>query len=277
MQRSRNFFSVVVTTFQNAPILYGRQVFDAIRELTRKTYEEENSLYDKYRKHGLTHDQAKELATKDVILAKSTAVVRLLTYGWLMQFFWVLVSDSLPYIFGGGDDDKNLWVESIKNPAVWIGPLQGVTFGSNLISAAEGYPLGGPMLFEDVGRFWNKYGKAAQDQGVFSAEAAGIALDLLAELSLSQNTETFFNMYNGVKAFMDGHATAGVLQLINAPRSQIKKILMKRGDNESLMQYAERVANLQDLLKELNEENNEAFTPFEEIDLPPLEEMKKAN
>lgn len=277
MQRSRNFFSVVVTTFQNAPILYGRQVFDAIRELTRKTYEEENSLYDKYRKQGLTHDQAKELATKDVILAKSTAVVRLLTYGWLMQFFWVLVSDSLPYIFGGGDDDKNLWVESIKNPAVWIGPLQGVTFGSNLISAAEGYPLGGPMLFEDVGRFWNKYGKAAQDQGVFSAEAAGIALDLLAELSLSQNTETFFNMYNGVKAFMDGHATAGVLQLINAPRSQIKKILMKRGDNESLMQYAERVANLQDLLKELNEENNEAFTPFEEIDLPPLEEMKKAN
>ena len=285
MQRSRNFFSVVVTTFQNAPILYGRQVFDAIRELTRTTYEEENSLYDKYRKQGLTHDQAKELATKDVILAKSTAVVRLLTYGWLMQFFWVLVSDSLPYIFGGGDDDKNLWVESIKNPAVWIGPLQGVTFGSNLISAAEGYPLGGPMLFEDVGRFWNKYGKAAQDQGVFSAEAAGIALDLLAELSLSQNTETFFNMYNGVKAFMDGHATAGVLQLINAPRSQIKKILMKRGDNESLMQYAERVANLQDLLKELNEENNEAFTPFEEIDLPPLEEidlppleeMKKAN
>lgn len=164
MQRSRNFFSVIFSTFQNAQFLYGRQLGDALRELTRSTELETEALYQRYRTQGMESAQARRAALKDVSLAKRTSVVRILTYGWGLQLLWVAMSNALPYIFGGDDDDKNLWVESAKNPAVWIGPLQGLFGGGNLTSIAEGYPFGGPMLFEDISRFWRNYGEAAQSR-----------------------------------------------------------------------------------------------------------------
>lgn len=273
MQRSRNFFSVIFSTFQNAQFLYGRQLGDALRELTRSTELETEALYQRYRTRGMESAQARRAALKDVSIAKRTSVVRILTYGWGLQLLWVAMSNALPYIFGGDDDDKNLWVESAKNPAVWIGPLQGLFGGGNLTSIAEGYPFGGPMLFEDVSRFWRNYGEAAQSQGIFSWETAGVTLDLLTEFSLSQNSETFMNLYNGVQAFIDGHSTAGLLQLINAPRSQIKKILMQRGEHESLMQYAERINNLQELFRAMDRSAQGARG----TSYPLYEELEQAN
>lgn len=273
MQRSRNFFSVIFSTFQNAQFLYGRQLGDALRELTRSTELETEALYQRYRTQGMESAQARRAALKDVSLAKRTSVVRILTYGWGLQLLWVAMSNALPYIFGGDDDDKNLWVESAKNPAVWIGPLQGLFGGGNLTSIAEGYPFGGPMLFEDISRFWRNYGEAAQSQGIFSWETAGVILDLLTEFSLSQNSETFMNLYNGVQAFIDGHSTAGLLQLINAPRSQIKKILLQRGEHESLMQYAERINNLQELFRAIDRSAQGA----QGTSYPLYEELEQAN
>lgn len=273
MQRSRNFFSVIFSTFQNAQFLYGRQLGDALRELTRSTELETEALYQRYRTQGMESAQARRAALKDVSLAKRTSVVRILTYGWGLQLLWVAMSNALPYIFGGDDDDKNLWVESAKNPAVWIGPLQGLFGGGNLTSIAEGYPFGGPMLFEDISRFWRNYGEAAQSQGIFSWETAGVTLDLLTEFSLSQNSETFMNLYNGVQAFIDGHSTAGLLQLINAPRSQIKKILLQRGEHESLMQYAERINNLQELFRAIDRSAQGARG----TSYPLYEELEQAN
>lgn len=273
MQRSRNFFSVIFSTFQNAQFLYGRQLGDALRELTRSTELETEALYQRYRTRGMESAQARRAALNDVSIAKRTSVVRILTYGWGLQLLWVAMSNALPYIFGGDDDDKNLWVESAKNPAVWIGPLQGLFGGGNLTSIAEGYPFGGPMLFEDISRFWNNYGEAAQSQGIFSWETAGVTLDLLTEFSLSQNSETFMNLYNGVQAFIDGHSTAGLLQLINAPRSQIKKILMQRGEHESLMQYAERINNLQELFRAMDRSAQGARG----TSYPLYEELEQAN
>ena len=273
MQRSRNFFSVIFSTFQNAQFLYGRQLGDALRELTRSTELETEALYQRYRTRGMESAQARRAALKDVSIAKRTSVVRILTYGWGLQLLWVAMSNALPYIFGGDDDDKNLWVESAKNPAVWIGPLQGLFGGGNLISIAEGYPFGGPMLFEDISRFWRNYGEAAQSQGIFSWETAGVTLDLLTEFSLSQNSETFMNLYNGVQAFIDGHSTAGLLQLINAPRSQIKKILLQRGEHESLMQYAERINNLQELFRAMDRSAQGARGTSQ----PLYEELEQAN
>ena len=273
MQRSRNFFSVIFSTFQNAQFLYGRQLGDALRELTRSTELETEALYQRYRTRGMESTQARRAALKDVSIAKRTSVVRILTYGWGLQLLWVAMSNALPYIFGGDDDDKNLWVESAKNPAVWIGPLQGLFGGGNLTSIAEGYPFGGPMLFEDISRFWRNYGEAAQSQGIFSWETAGVTLDLLTEFSLSQNSETFMNLYNGVQAFIDGHSTAGLLQLINAPRSQIKKILMQRGEHESLMQYAERINNLQELFRAMDRSAQGARG----TSYPLYEELEQAN
>lgn len=273
MQRSRNFFSVIFSTFQNAQFLYGRQLGDALRELTRSTELETEALYQRYRTRGMESTQARRAALKDVSIAKRTSVVRILTYGWGLQLLWVAMSNALPYIFGGDDDDKNLWVESAKNPAVWIGPLQGLFGGGNLTSIAEGYPFGGPMLFEDISRFWRNYGEAAQSQGIFSWETAGVTLDLLTEFSLSQNSETFMNLYNGVQAFIDGHSTAGLLQLINAPRSQIKKILMQRGEHESLMQYAERINNLQELFRAMDRSAQGARGTSQ----PLYEELEQAN
>ena len=273
MQRSRNFFSVIFSTFQNAQFLYGRQLGDALRELTRSTELETEALYQRYRTRGMESAQARRAALKDVSIAKRTSVVRILTYGWGLQLLWVAMSNALPYIFGGDDDDKNLWVESAKNPAVWIGPLQGLFGGGNLTSIAEGYPFGGPMLFEDISRFWRNYGEAAQSQGIFSWETAGVTLDLLTEFSLSQNSETFMNLYNGVQAFIDGHSTAGLLQLINAPRSQIKKILLQRGEHESLMQYAERINNLQELFRAIDRSAQGA----QGTSYPLYEELEQAN
>ena len=273
MQRSRNFFSVIFSTFQNAQFLYGRQLGDALRELTRSTELETEALYQRYRTQGMESAQARRAALKDVSIAKRTSVVRILTYGWGLQLLWVAMSNALPYIFGGDDDDKNLWVESAKNPAVWIGPLQGLFGGGNLTSIAEGYPFGGPMLFEDISRFWRNYGEAAQSQGIFSWETAGVTLDLLTEFSLSQNSETFMNLYNGVQAFIDGHSTAGLLQLLNAPRSQIKKILMQRGEHESLMQYAERINNLQELFRAMDRSAQGAQGTSQ----PLYEELEQAN
>ena len=273
MQRSRNFFSVIFSTFQNAQFLYGRQLGDALRELTRSTELETEALYQRYRTRGMESTQARRAALKDVSIAKRTSVVRILTYGWGLQLLWVAMSNALPYIFGGDDDDKNLWVESAKNPAVWIGPLQGLFGGGNLTSIAEGYPFGGPMLFEDISRFWRNYGEAAQSQGIFSWETAGVTLDLLTEFSLSQNSETFMNLYNGVQAFIDGHSTAGLLQLLNAPRSQIKKILMQRGEHESLMQYAERINNLQELFRAMDRSAQGA----QDTSYPLYEELEQAN
>lgn len=273
MQRSRNFFSVIFSTFQNAQFLYGRQLGDALRELTRSTELETEALYQRYRTQGMESAQARRAALKDVSIAKRTSVVRILTYGWGLQLLWVAMSNALPYIFGGDDDDKNLWVESAKNPAVWIGPLQGLFGGGNLTSIAEGYPFGGPMLFEDISRFWRNYGEAAQSQGIFSWETAGVILDLLTEFSLSQNSETFMNLYNGVQSFIDGHSTAGLLQLINAPRSQIKKILLQRGEHESLMQYAERINNLQELFRAIDRSAQGA----QGTSYPLYEELEQAN
>ena len=273
MQRSRNFFSVIFSTFQNAQFLYGRQLGDALRELTRSTELETEALYQRYRTRGMESTQARRAALKDVSIAKRTSVVRILTYGWGLQLLWVAMSNALPYIFGGDDDDKNLWVESAKNPAVWIGPLQGLFGGGNLTSIAEGYPFDGPMLFEDISRFWRNYGEAAQSQGIFSWETAGVTLDLLTEFSLSQNSETFMNLYNGVQAFIDGHSTAGLLQLINAPRLQIKKILMQRGEHESLMQYAERINNLQELFRAMDRSAQGARGTSQ----PLYEELEQAN
>lgn len=273
MQRSRNFFSVIFSTFQNAQFLYGRQLGDALRELTRSTELETEALYQRYRTRGMESAQARRAALKDVSIAKRTSVVRILTYGWGLQLLWVAMSNALPYIFGGDDDDKNLWVESAKNPAVWIGPLQGLFGGGNLTSIAEGYPFDGPMLFEDISRFWRNYGEAAQSQGIFSWETAGVTLNLLTEFSLSQNSETFMNLYNGVQAFIDGHSTAGLLQLINAPRSQIKKILMQRGEHESLMQYAERINNLQELFRAMDRSAQGARG----TSYPLYEELEQAN
>lgn len=273
MQRSRNFFSVIFSTFQNAQFLYGRQLGDALRELTRSTELETEALYQRYRTRGMESTQARRAALKDVSIAKRTSVVRILTYGWGLQLLWVAMSNALPYIFGGDDDDKNLWVESAKNPAVWIGPLQGLFGGGNLTSIAEGYPFGGPMLFEDISRFWRNYGEAAQSQGIFSWETAGVTLDLLTEFSLSQNSETFMNLYNGVQAFIDGHSTAGLLQLLNAPRSQIKKILLQRGEHESLMQYAERINNLQELFRAIDRSAQGA----QGTSYPLYEELEQAN
>ena len=146
IQVDRTWYSVMYTVFRNASMSYFRQLHDAVRNLRRtifkKGYRKDSIEFTlkKMMREGLSEGQASSAANREYNRQIKNDILRVVTFGALVQIFWNLISKSPQLIWDlltGDDDDRDkvLKDEMAHSAFGWAEGLP----GGNLIS------LGGQM------------------------------------------------------------------------------------------------------------------------------------
>ncbi|MDY5632548.1 MAG: helicase-related protein [Bacteroidaceae bacterium] len=143
MQVDRSWLSVLFTVFRNSSMAYQRQLHDSLRNLKRNlnpvNYGSTISFMKKqYVRDGIDEAQAEQNAKRKFRRQMLKDTLRVVTFGYLIQFVWNLGS-YVPYLlFGGDDDDKR---KMLKDAAVHalFGFVEGFS-GGDVLSQA-GYML----------------------------------------------------------------------------------------------------------------------------------------
>ncbi len=120
IQKDRDFASVMLTTFRNGPMGYGRQLRNTISDL-RTIYGTDKELLIDHRKrqlmeeYGLSEDKALQQARKDLARRKRKDWSRLAVYGYVVGLMWNMGSNMFYYLLGQDYDKK---AQDLKDDAL---------------------------------------------------------------------------------------------------------------------------------------------------------------
>ena len=237
MQVDRSWLSVMFTVFRNSSMAYQRQLHDALRNLKRdlKKDNREQSIEfmaKQLQRDGLPEDKAQAAAKSRYDRQMGKDLLRVATFGYILQLAWNLGA-KLPYLLFGGDDDK----KDEMMDDVWAQSMFG--WGEGL-SGGDVFSQGGKMLVQ---------GKGNPEYLMKEMPIASDAKDVLQELGQGKYGEVINDMVNlvvqagigvnpqsitdAVLAIMDAcgddpalahEATIAVMRILQVPQSQIKEM-----------------------------------------------------
>lgn len=147
MQADRTWINVLFTVFRNSSMSYTRQEYDALRNLKRNLTPGQRAKSIEFMTKQILRDwdidpdtatdaerdQAQSAAKKRFRRQLKKDVVRLATFGFILQLAWNLGA-YLPYIIFGDDEDEKdkMWDDALTH--AYFGSVEGLT-GGDVISS----------------------------------------------------------------------------------------------------------------------------------------------
>jgi hypothetical protein len=237
MQVDRSWLSVMFTVFRNSSMAYQRQLHDALRNLKRdmkkgNKAESVEFMAKQMEREGVDADKAQESAEKRYNRQIGKDILRVATFGYIMQFFWNLGA-KLPYLLFGDDDDKkkemmdDVWAQSM------FGWGEGLTGGDVFSQAgkmavqgkgnpeylSKEMPIASDIkdVLQEIGN--GKYGEVVNDM-----------VNLAVQMGIGVNPQS---ITDAVLAVMDAcgddpelakESMIAVMRILQVPQSQIKEM-----------------------------------------------------
>ena len=237
MQVNRGWLSVLFSIFRNSSMAYTRQVYDAMRNLRRNLTpggrkESIAFMTKQYMNEGFDKAKAEENAKRKFDRQIRKDILRVATFGYLLQFAWNLGA-YLPYmLFGGDDDEKEAFWQDIFAHS-YFGSLEGLT-GGDVISQVLGSALAGNLnpssmdkdmpLTSDLAVVVKEFAKGDKDA------ALSDMINLIVQSGIGVNPQS---ITDSVLAIMDAcgddpalanEATIFIARILQVPQSQIDKL-----------------------------------------------------
>ncbi|MGN0224922.1 MAG: hypothetical protein ACI4A7_02420, partial [Prevotella sp.] len=249
MQVDRSWLSVLFTVFRNSSMTYQRQLHDALRNMKhnltpsgRKSSVEfmtKQLLRDKgvaQNEHGEWEEgdwkREEEIARRKFNRQLRKDVLRVATFGFIMQFAWNLGA-YLPYLLFGDDDDEkqkmwdDVWTHTMFGSVEGLSGGDVLSQGGAMLLSGEGNPayLSKDMpLTGDIASALQKFGNGKH------SEALNDIVNLVVQSGIGVNPQS---ITDGVLAIMDAcgddpalahEAAICISRILQVPQSQIEKM-----------------------------------------------------
>lgn len=237
MQVDRSWLSVLFTVFRNASMSYQRQLHDALRNLKHNFTPGGRArsiefMTKQYIRDGIDEEQAEKNAKRKFGRQMRKDMLRVATFGYIMQLAWNLGA-YLPYLLFGDDDDEKqkMWDDVLAHTT--FGSVEGLTGGDlmsqggQMLLTGEGNPayLSKDMpLTSDIMAALKKLGNGQH------SEALNDMINLVVQSGIGVNPQS---ITDGVLAIMDAcgddpalahEATICISRILQVPQSQIDKM-----------------------------------------------------
>lgn len=246
MQVDRSWLSVLFTVFRNSAMSYTRQEFDAMRNLKRNLTPGQRAKSVEFMTKQILRDwhvdpdnatdnersKAEDAAKKRFRRQIKKDIIRLATFGFILEFAWNL-GPYLPYIIFGNDEDEKdkMWDDATTH--AYFGSVEGLT-GGDVMSSFGNMAASGEWSFNqltkdmpmgsDINSIANKFiaGK--------NAEAINDIIFLVVQSGIGMNPQSITDI---AVAIMDAcgddpalshEAAIFVSRVLQVPQSQIDKM-----------------------------------------------------
>lgn len=252
MQVDKDWLSTLFTVFRNSAMSYTRQEFDAMRNLKRNlTPGQQVKSIEFMTKQILRdwdvdpdtatdaeRDQAQGAAKKRFRRQIKKDVLRLATFGFILELAWNL-GPYLPYMFFGNDEDEKdkMWDDAFTH--AYFGSVEGLTGGEVMSSFGNMWASGewnwnqlskDMPLASDINTIGSKF------VGGKNAEAINDILNLLVQMGVGMNpqslTDTAIAITDacGDDPALSHEAAIFAMRVLQVPQSQIDKMYFDEVD-----------------------------------------------
>lgn len=252
MQVDKDWLSTLFTVFRNSAMSYTRQEFDAMRNLKRNLTPGQRAKSIEFMTKQILRDwdvdpdtatdaerdQAQGAAKKRFRRQIKKDVLRLATFGFILELAWNL-GPYLPYIIFGNDEDEkeNMWDDAFTH--AYFGSVEGLTGGDVMSSFGNMWASGewnwnqlskDMPLASDINTIGSKF------VGGKNAEAINDILNLLVQMGVGMNpqslTDTAIAITDacGDDPALSHEAAIFAMRVLQVPQSQIDKMYFDEVD-----------------------------------------------
>lgn len=252
MQVDKDWLSTLFTVFRNSSMSYTRQEFDAMRNLKRNLTPGQRAKSIEFMTKQILRDwdvnpdtatdaerdQAQGAAKKRFRKQIKKDVLRLATFGFILELAWNL-GPYLPYIIFGNDEDEKdkMWDDAMTH--AYFGSVEGLTGGDVMSSFGNMWASGewnwnqlsmDMPLASDINTIATKF------IGGKNAEAVNDILNLLVQMGVGMNpqsiTDTAIAITDacGDDLALSHEAAIFIMRVLQVPQSQIDKLYFDEVD-----------------------------------------------
>ena len=252
MQVDKDWLSTLFTVFRNSAMSYTRQEFDAMRNLKRNLTPGQQAKSIEFMTKQILRDwdvdpdtatdaerdQAQGAAKKRFRRQIKKDVLRLATFGFILELAWNL-GPYLPYMFFGNDEDEKdkMWDDAFTH--AYFGSVEGLTGGDVMSSFGNMWASGewnwnqlskDMPLASDINTIGSKF------VGGKNAEAINDILNLLVQMGVGMNpqslTDTTIAITDacGDDPALSHEAAIFAMRVLQVPQSQIDKMYFDEVD-----------------------------------------------
>ena len=252
MQVDKDWLSTLFTVFRNSAMSYTRQEFDAMRNLKRNLTPGQQAKSIEFMTKQILRDwdvdpdtatdaesdQAQGAAKKRFRRQIKKDVLRLATFGFILELAWNL-GPYLPYMFFGNDEDEKdkMWDDAFTH--AYFGSVEGLTGGDVMSSFGNMWASGewnwnqlskDIPLASDINTIGSKF------VGGKNAEAINDILNLLVQMGVGMNpqslTDTAIAITDacGDDPALSHEAAIFAMRVLQVPQSQIDKMYFDEVD-----------------------------------------------
>lgn len=246
MQVDRSWLSVLFTVFRNSAMSYTRQEFDAVRNLKRNLTPGQRAKSIEFMTKQILRDwnvdpesatdaerdKAEGAAKKRFRKQIKKDVIRLATFGFILEMAWNLGS-YLPYIIFGDDEDEKdkMWDDAITH--AYFGSVEGLSGGDVLSSFGNMWANGewnrnqlskDMPLASDINSIANKF------IGGKNAEGINDIINLLVQMGVGMNPQSITDAAIAITdacgddPALSHEAAIFVMRVLQVPQSQLDKL-----------------------------------------------------
>jgi len=256
VQLDRTVFTTMITVFRNSSMGFQRQVHDAIRNLGKHLkpgYKEESISFMKKQlmRDGLTEEQAAAAAERRYDRSTRRDLIRLATFGFLVEFAWNLGS-SIAYLLAGDDDDKKKeMLADAARHALLGGTIEGLSGGNVMSDALDKWAKGeslwnyDPQLLPLFADIKNAYSKMSSDP----VAGWNDVINLAVQAGIGVNPQTLTDAVVAVADACNGdlgltkEAMLLIMRVMQVPQSQLDELYIDElgttARNARRMSYAQ--------------------------------------
>lgn len=252
MQVDKDWLSTLFTVFRNSSMSYTRQEFDAMRNLKRNLTPGQRAKSIEFMTKQILRDwdvdpdtatdaerdQAQGAAKKRFRKQIKKDVLRLATFGFILELAWNL-GPYLPYIIFGNDEDEKdkMWEDAMTH--AYFGSVEGLTGGDVMSSFGNMWASGEwnwNQLSKDMPLASDINTIATKFIGGKNAEAVNDILNLLVQMGVGMNpqsiTDTAIAITDacGDDPALSHEAAIFIMRVLQVPQSQIDKLYFDEVD-----------------------------------------------
>lgn len=252
MQVDKDWLSTLFTVFRNSSMSYTRQEFDAMRNLKRNLTPGQRAKSIEFMTKQILRDwdvdpdtatdterdQAQGAAKKRFRKQIKKDVLRLATFGFILELAWNL-GPYLPYIIFGNDEDEKdkMWDDAMTH--AYFGSVEGLTGGDVMSSFGNMWASGEwnwNQLSKDMPLASDINTIATKFIGGKNAEAVNDILNLLVQMGVGMNpqsiTDTAIAIIDacGDDPALSHEAAIFIMRVLQVPQSQIDKMYFDEVD-----------------------------------------------
>lgn len=252
MQVDKDWLSTLFTVFRNSSMSYTRQEFDAMRNLKRNLTPGQRAKSIEFMTKQILRDwdvdpdtatdterdPAQGAAKKRFRKQIKKDVLRLATFGFILELAWNL-GPYLPYIIFGNDEDEKdkMWDDAMTH--AYFGSVEGLTGGDVMSSFGNMWASGEwnwNQLSKDMPLASDINTIATKFIGGKNAEAVNDILNLLVQMGVGMNpqsiTDTAIAIIDacGDDPALSHEAAIFIMRVLQVPQSQIDKMYFDEVD-----------------------------------------------